>query len=393
MKKLGLLSLLTSVILTSVNAGELDLISDLKVSGDVRVRGVSVEGDSSAGLNMDKQEFESRLRLNLDFTVDDVVKIHTRIVADNNAWGNNDNDEFTWDEAYVIVPFNENKFLLAGRIEDSYGTKFYGSNGDPIDLAYIGYNPRPDILLYAFDYKAVEGSVTNQSSSLGISGTGDGDFDAYSVGGQITIDEMLLGGRYVYLQNNTEVPDGFADANSHMFNAFALGKYSGFEIQAQVEKRTGDKYSSGIVDEKMFGAYLNVARNFGPLKVGIAALTTEEGYVSGPDLPVSYLTNDDLGMAALGRVGFYGDTRLFALNLGYKMNKDLTLEGNLAHHSIDDMGFNNINEDIKITEYNLGVSYKLTKHTNVTLRYAKGNFDEDNLKDIETIVAAVEINF
>lgn len=393
MKKLGLLSLLTSVILTSVNAGELDLISDLKVSGDVRVRGVSVEGDSSAGLNMDKQEFESRLRLNLDFTVDDVVKIHTRIVADNNAWGNNDNDEFTWDEAYVTVPFNENKFLLAGRIEDSYGTKFYGSNGDPIDLAYIGYNPRPDILLYAFDYKAVEGSVTNQSSSLGISGTGDGDFDAYSVGGQITIDEMLLGGRYVYLQNNTEVPDGFADANSHMFNTFALGKYSGFEIQAQVEKRTGDKYSSGIVDEKMFGAYLNVARNFGPLKVGIAALTTEEGYVSGPDLPVSYLTNDDLGMAALGRVGFYGDTRLFALNLGYKMNKDLTLEGNLAHHSIDDMGFNNINEDIKITEYNLGVSYKLTKHTNVTLRYAKGNFDEDNLKDIETIVAAVEINF
>ncbi|RXK13186.1 hypothetical protein CP965_05150 [Halarcobacter mediterraneus] len=393
MKKLGLLSLLTSVVLTSMNAGELDLISDLKVSGDVRVRGVSVEGDSSAGLNMDKQEFESRLRLNLDFTVDEVVKIHTRIVADNNAWGNNDNDEFTWDEAYVTVPFNENKFLLAGRIEDSYGTKFYGSNGDPIDLAYVGYNPRPDILLYAFDYKAVEGSVTNQSSSLGISGTGDGDFDAYSVGGQITIDEMLLGGRYVYLQNNTEVPDGFADANSHMFNAFALGKYSGFEIQAQVEKRTGDKYSSGIVDEKMFGAYLNVARNFGPLKVGIAALTTEEGYVSGPDLPVSYLTNDDLGMAALGRVGFYGDTRLFALNLGYKMNKDLTLEGNLAHHSIDDMGFNNINEDIKITEYNLGVSYKLTKHTNVTLRYAKGNFDEDNLKDIETIVAAVEINF
>ena len=393
MKKLGLLSLLTSVVLTSMNAGELDLISDLKVSGDVRVRGVSVEGDSSAGLNIDKQEFESRLRLNLDFTVDEVVKIHTRIVADNNAWGNNDNDEFTWDEAYVTVPFNENKFLLAGRIEDSYGTKFYGSNGDPIDLAYVGYNPRPDILLYAFDYKAVEGSVTNQSSSLGISGTGDGDFDAYSVGGQITIDEMLLGGRYVYLQNNTEVPDGFADANSHMFNAFALGKYSGFEIQAQVEKRTGDKYSSGIVDEKMFGAYLNVARNFGPLKVGIAALTTEEGYVSGPDLPVSYLTNDDLGMAALGRVGFYGDTRLFALNLGYKMNKDLTLEGNLAHHSIDDMGFNNINEDIKITEYNLGVSYKLTKHTNVTLRYAKGNFDEDNLKDIETIVAAVEINF
>lgn len=393
MKKLGLLSLLTSVVLTSMNAGELDLISDLKVSGDVRVRGVSVEGDSSAGLNMDKQEFESRLRLNLDFTVDDMVSIHTRIVADNNAWGNNDNDEFTWDEAYVTVPFNENKFLLAGRIEDSYGTKFYGSNGDPIDLAYVGYNPRPDILLYAFDYKAVEGSVTNQSSSLGISGTGDGDFDAYSVGGQITIDEMLLGGRYVYLQNNTEVPDGFADANSHMFNAFALGKYSGFEIQAQVEKRTGDKYSSGIVDEKMFGAYLNVATNFGPLKVGIAALTTEEGYVSGPDLPVSYLTNDDLGMAALGRVGFYGDTRLFALNLGYKMNKDLTLEGNLAHHSIDDMGFNNINEDIKITEYNLGVSYKLTKHTNVTLRYAKGNFDEDNLKDIETIVAAVEINF
>ena len=107
----------------------------------------------------------------------------------------------------------------------------------------VGYNPTPDILLYAFDFKAVEGSVVDQGSSLGLSSTGDGDFDAYSVGGQITIDELVVGGRYVFLQDNTAIGNGaYADADSHMFNAFALGKYAGFDIQAQIEKRTRNNF-------------------------------------------------------------------------------------------------------------------------------------------------------
>ncbi|XPV69038.1 MAG: hypothetical protein ACNI25_00315 [Halarcobacter sp.] len=398
-KRLGLISLVASIAVTSMQAGELDLISDLKISGDARVRGVSVKGDtatsgSTAATRQDKQKFESRLRLNLDFKVDDSVSIHTRIVADNNAWGNNNNDTFTWDEAYVVVPFNQDKFLLAGRIEDSYGTKFYGSNGDPIDLALVGYNPKPNILLYAFDYKAVEGSVVDQGSSLGLSNTGNGDFDAYSIGGQITIDEMLMGGRYVYLQNNTAIGGGaYADANSHMYNAFALGKYAGLDIQAQVEKRTGDKYSGGIVDEKMFGAYLNIAKDFGDFKAGLSAVKTEKGYVSGSELPVSYLTNDDLGMAALGRVGAYGDTSLYAANFSYSPSADLTFEANLAHHSIDNASFNSINKDLEIMEYDVGLSYNLTKNTQLSLRYAQGNFDEGNLEDLSVVVGAVEISF
>jgi hypothetical protein len=392
-KRLGLISLIASIAVTSIQAGELDLISDLKISGDARVRGVSVDGDTAAS-RMDKQEFESRVRLNLDFKVDDSVSVHTRIVADNNAWGNNNNDEFTWDEAYVVVPFNKDKFLLAGRIEDSYGTKFYGSNGDPIDLALVGYNPTPDILLYAFDFKAVEGSVVDQGSSLGLSSTGDGDFDAYSVGGQITIDELVVGGRYVFLQNNTAIGNGaYADADSHMFNAFALGKYAGLDIQAQIEKRTGDKYSGGIVDEKMFGAYLNVAKDFDGFKVGLAALKTQDGYVSGSELPVSYLTNDDLGMAALGRVGAYGDTTLFAANFSYAATSDLTLEANFAHHNIDNATLNGISKDIKIAEYDLGLKYSLTKNTDVSFRYAQGNFNESSLEDLTVIVGAIEISF
>lgn len=398
-KKLGLISLIASIAVTSMQAGELELISDLKISGDARVRGVSVDGDtatsgSTAATTQDKQEFESRVRVNLDFKVDDSVSVHTRIVADNNAWGNNTNDTFTWDEAYVVVPFNNDKFLLAGRIEDSYGTKFYGSNGDPIDLALVGYTPKENVLLYAFDYKAVEGSVVDQGSSLGLSNTGNGDFDAYSVGGQITIDEMLMGGRYVLLQNNTSIGGGaYADADSHMFNAFALGKAAGLDIQAQVEKRTGDKYSGGIVDEKMFGAYLNVAKDFGNFKAGLAALKTEEGYVAGSELPVSYLTNDDLGMAALGRVGRYGDTALYAANFAYSPSADLTLEANIAQHEINNATFNSINKDLKITEYDLGLTYALTKNTEVSLRYAQGNFDEGSLEDLSVVVGAVEISF
>ena len=36
---------------------------------------------------------------------------------------------FDWEEAYITLPFNTNKLLIAGRINDTYGTPFYGSNG------------------------------------------------------------------------------------------------------------------------------------------------------------------------------------------------------------------------------------------------------------------------
>ena len=399
MKKLGLLSLAASIAVTSSLAGKLDLVSDLKIEGDARVRSVSVEGstatsNSTAATYKDKQELESRIRINLDFKTVDDISVHTRVVADNNAWGNNSNDTFTWDEAYILAPFNKDKFLLAGRVNDTYGTPFYGSNGDKIDLAFIGYTPRPDILLYAFDYKAVEGSVNDQGSSLGLSSTGNGDFDAYSVGGQIKIDELTTGGRYVFLQDNQAITGGgYHGADSHMVNAFAMGSIGGFDIQTQVEKRFGDKYSGGIVDEKMFGAYLNVSKQLGAFNVGAAVLKTENGYVSGPDLPISYLANDDFGMAALGRVGKYGDTLMYATNFKYDVTPELTLEANLAKQTIDKATFSSLNKDLDVTEYDLGFVYQLSKSASCTLRYANGSFDNSSLKDLNVVVGAVEIKF
>ena len=399
MKKLGLLSLAASLALTSAMAGNVELVSDLKIYGDADVRGISVKGDTDT-VKKDKQVIDSKIRVNLDFTTLENVVVHTRIELKNDAWGNNDDDTFTWDEATVLVPFHENKFLLAGRVNDTYGTPFYGSNGDKIDLAFLGYTPIENTLLYAFDFKAVEGSNEDQNTFLGAnsSGTGTGDFDAYGLGGQVTIDKLLVGGRYVYLQNNTEttVSSGiYNDATSHMFNAFAMGEVAGLDIQTQIEKRVGDRSNStaGQIDEKMLGAYLKVAKQIDNLNIGFAALTTKDGYVSGADLPVTYLTNDDYGTASLDRVGKYGDTTIVALNLEYDLTNDLTLESNLAQHSIKDATFSSINKDLKITEYDAGLSYKLNKSAVLSLRYALGTFDESSLEDMHTVVAAVEINF
>ena len=399
MKKLGLLSLAASLALTSAMAGNVELVSDLKIYGDADVRGISVKGDTDT-VKKDKQVIDSKIRVNLDFTTLENVVVHTRIELKNDAWGNNDDDTFTWDEATVLVPFHENKFLLAGRVNDTYGTPFYGSNGDKIDLAFLGYTPIENTLLYAFDFKAVEGSNEDQNTFLGAnsSGTGTGDFDAYGLGGQVTIDKLLVGGRYVYLQNNTEttVSSGiYNDATSHMFNAFAMGEVAGLDIQTQIEKRVGDRSNStaGQIDEKMLGAYLKVAKQIDNLIIGFAALTTKDGYVSGADLPVTYLTNDDYGTASLDRVGKYGDTTIVALNLEYDLTNDLTLESNLAQHSIKDATFSSINKDLKITEYDAGLSYKLNKSAVLSLRYALGTFDESSLEDMHTVVAAVEINF
>lgn len=399
MKKLGLLSLAASLALTSAMAGNVELVSDLKIYGDADVRGISVKGDTDT-VKKDKQVIDSKIRVNLDFKTLENVVVHTRVELKNDAWGNNDNDAFTWDEATVLVPFNENKFLLAGRVNDTYGTPFYGSNGDKIDLAFLGYTPIENTLLYAFDFKAVEGTNEDQNTFLGAnsSGTGTGDFDAYGLGGQVTLDKLLVGGRYVYLQNNTEttLSSGiFNDATSHMFNAFAMGEVAGLDIQTQIEKRVGDRTNStaGQSDEKMLGAYLKVAKQIDNLNIGFAALTTKDGYVSGANLPVTYLTNDDLGTASLDRVGKYGDTTIVALNLAYDLTKDLTLESNLAQHTIKDATFSSINKDLKITEYDAGLAYELNKSATVSLRYALGTFDESSLEDMQTVVAAVEVKF
>ena len=397
MKKLGLLSLAASLALTSAMAGNVELISDLKIYGDADVRGISVKGDTDT-VKKDKQVIDSKIRVNLDFTTLENIVIHSRIELKNDAWGDNADDTFTWDEASILVPFNENKFLLAGRVNDTYGTPFYSSNGDKIDLAFLGYAPVENTLLYAFDYKAVEGSNEDQKATLGFKDAGDGDFDAYGLGGQVTLDKLLVGGRYVYLQNNTETATNsgiYNDATSHMFNAFALGEVAGLELEAQIEKRIGDKTNStaGQSDEEMFGAYLKVAKQINKFNVGFAALTTKDGYVSGGDLPVTYLTNDDLGTAAIGRVGFYGDTSIFAVNFAYDATKDLTLEANLGHHTINDATFSGINKDLKITEYNAGLAYELNKSATLSLRYAMGTFDESSLEDMHTVVAGVEVNF
>lgn len=312
MKKLGLLSFAACMAVSSMMAATIELDSDLKISGDAEVRGISVKGDTDT-VKKDKQIFDSEVNVNLDFKTTGDIKVHTAIKLQNDAWGDNSNDTFTWDEAYVTVPFNTNKLLIAGRINDTYGTPFYGSNGDKIDLALVGYTPVENVLLYAFDFKAVEGKNNDQNTFLGTNTTGTGDFDAYSVGGQITLDKLVVGGRYVYLQNNTETATGstiYNDATSHMFNAFTMGQIADLDLQAQVEKRIGDKTNSsaGQTDEKMFGAYLKVAKQISDLNIGFAALTTKDGYVSGENLPVTYLTNADLGTDSLDRVGKYGDT-------------------------------------------------------------------------------------
>jgi hypothetical protein len=399
MKKLGLLSFAACMTVSSMMAATIQLDSDLKVSGDAEVKGISVKGDTDT-VKKDKQVIDSEINLNLDFTTTGDIKIHTAIKLQNDAWGDNSNDTFDWEEAYVTIPFNTNKLLIAGRINDTYGTPFYGSNGDKIDLALLGYKPIENVLLYAFDFKAVEGKNDDQNTFLGVnsSGTGTGDFDAYGLGGQVTLDKLLVGGRYVYLQNNTETSTGsniYNDATSHMFNAFAMGEVAGFDLQTQIEKRVGDSTNSSVsqTDEKMFGAYFKVAKQIGDFNIGAAAVATKDGYVSGENLPVTYLTNDDLGTASLDRVGKYGDTTILALNLAYDLTKDIILESNIAQHNIQDATFSGINKDLKINEYDAGIVYNLNKSAELSLRYALGTFDESSLEDMQTVVGAVRIDF
>lgn len=383
MKKLVLTSIAASLAVTSVLAGELTLISDLKVSGDARVRSVSQSGITAAAKEANEY-YESRIRLSLDATTEDKIQVHTRVLVDNNKWGKNSDDGFTWDEGTVLVPF-EKSFLYAGRLNDTYATKFYSSNGDKIDLGFVGYTPNPETLLYVFDYKAVEGNYNSTDGNFGF-GTGNGDTDAYGIGGQVTVDKLLIGGRYVALDVSTTADSGvtFTNSNINLFDAFVSGEIAGLNLNAEIQTRDEDS--------NQFGAYLDVAKKFDKLKVGAIALVTRDGYVSGGDLEASYLTNDENGIGTLGRVGATGDTTLFALNTAYTINSKLSVEAGISMQSIDKSTFNS-SKDLDITEYNLGLNYIIGKSSTASLKYAGASFDSNSVENVENVVAAIEIKF
>lgn len=381
MKKLGLATLVGSLALISSSlAAEIDLISNLKISGDARLRAISTSGITASNSNAN-EVYDSRIRLNLDTTTEDGIKLHTRILFDNNNWGNNnintanDDDGFTWDEASVFIPYND-FFLYAGRINDTYGTKFYGSNGDKLDLAFVGYTGIKNTLLYGFDYKVVESNSNNNNG--GFFSTGDGDVDAYSVGAQMTIDKLLIGGRYALIEAAPNTEYSFVDA-------FVLGEVAGIELEAQVEKNFNDSDA--------FGAYLNIGKQFTNLRVGLVALVTKDGYTSGQDLEASYLTNDDSGINSLGREGAYGDTTTFAGQIKYNVSPKLSLEGIVALHSIENSTLGGINVDQDIVEYNLGLSYQFKKSASLNIRYAGANLDNNALEDVQNFMAGIQIKF
>lgn len=389
MKKIKLATLTTSLLLgSSVMAAELSLLSNLELKGDARVRGISSNYDTTNKVHVKNSNdtFDSRIRINLDTTTDGGVKIHSRIIFDNSTWGvsNADRNKVQWDEASILVPITDG-FLYAGRLNDTYGTRFYGSHNDKIDLAFYGYTGIKDTLLYLFDFKAVEG---NAYTSGGIASTGDGDFDAYGIGGQVNIDKLLVGGRYVLLENKTlnTTTNTYNDISSYFVDAFATGEIAGLKLNAQVQQN-GD-------DSDAFGAYLNVGKSFGNLFVGATALTTKDGYKSGGDLTASYLTNPTtLGISTLGRVGDHGDTTLFGIEGSYQATSNLSFEAKVASHSIKDATYSSINKDLDIMEYNLGLDYKLTKDATYSIKYAMGNFDEGSLEDVQNFMHSIEVKF
>lgn len=88
MKKLGLLSFATCVAVSSMMAGNIEIASDLKISGEAEVRGISVKGDTDT-VKKDKQVIDSEITLKLDFKTLESVAVHTSIKLQNDAWGDN----------------------------------------------------------------------------------------------------------------------------------------------------------------------------------------------------------------------------------------------------------------------------------------------------------------
>ena len=86
MKRFSLISFATALALSSGMAANIELASDLKLTGDAQVQAISVKGDTDT-VKKDKQVFDSEINLNLDFKTTEGIVVHTAIKLQNDAWG------------------------------------------------------------------------------------------------------------------------------------------------------------------------------------------------------------------------------------------------------------------------------------------------------------------
>ena len=243
--------------------------STLETSGELRVRGWWWDNYVSDGRS--DEFWDQRLRLNIDWSVTEQVKVHARADVLEGIWGDNIKKtpvSFDQVNAQVVLPGAPLK-LFVGRQDVSWGTGYWVQE-DNRDRLAVGLKLEPVAVLVAYD-KFTEGH-------------GDGvdrdDADAWAVGVITEAAGFDLGLLVAYLQDRSRTRFPAGDLSYGVGGVFAVGRLGVVDARVEFVYGSGtiDRPGLGVLDARGIGAYASASAPLGPV-----TLTLEGAYAGGDD--------------------------------------------------------------------------------------------------------------
>jgi hypothetical protein len=392
------LAIILAVVFIVALAGTVYAETQFKIGGDARIRGVYQKNyDFNADSKNDNRFYDYRIRLAFDATADGGTAVHTRLVVTdwNEKWGTTATSQDSAsgsngaaveaDYAYIDVPLGKDLMLTAGKVVVNWGNKFMSWDTRAMRII-LGYK-MGDTTIKAFTQKQVD--------TLGAadSATHDnlGDKDAYSVLAVHSTKALTVGGIYVYSKDDQTK----TDTSLNTFDVYGNFKAGAFGIFGELVYKTGDMLKGTLDgdDQSQYGGFAHATYALGNTTLHGAFAFAKNGYDADDDFTPTFLygTSQVTGLLNFGNLG---DTMAYVLAVDHNLTPDVNLMGKIAYAKISD--YLAAETEASVTEFDLGLTYKINKSTTYNIDLAYGKLGGDMGKDSDAAIALanrIQVNF
>jgi len=376
--KLKLSLAATLVIAINSYAGEVTApnINKLEISGDIELKQVK---EKTGNKTVDKRTAE--INLHFDAKSDKGLEVHTTFKAFDGTQAqttpgdDGTDDGFKTKEAYVIVPFMNNKAkVIAGLAPNkTYGTDAFENGGEDWKVE-----------LFMPIIKGVKIGLISKMKNEKEQDDNKGDSGATAIRVDAKMGNFMLGAKYINGYQNKNggkiVTGGKIDLDNtekecNVIDTYIKGKVAKLDIGAEYITNKVDLIGANKT-MKPKGYYINTKKEFKDLKVGIAYINLSKGMKGGDDFSPGMIIDGTLESSATK------DTTAIIVPLEYAINDQVTTTA--TYISADIMG-----DDAK--EFDIGASYKVDKNVKLSVGY--GKYTQDNADNQTNIEVALKVTF
>ncbi|MEN8134479.1 MAG: hypothetical protein ABFS18_02930 [Thermodesulfobacteriota bacterium] len=399
--------------------------ADMSWTGDARLRGVYKNNTTDAtDINFDHiQHFDHRYRLNGTVTVNEDVKVKTRIVLGDNKFGgaltsvagtnpyaNSAKLNHYVDRAYMDIKTLGGTVSL-GRMNASWGNKFAGW-GSTVDR--IKYTGKAGNLTYA---AYLQKSIEDDAMTIG---NGDGDKDVYGalVVGKAGDTKWGVIANYIYDDTKAASTPAGESAGGYQLDAFVNAKAGPANVMAELLFKGGDANDNANKDD-YFGGFVGASMNITDQMSAKGLIAYYDGNM-GDSSPSRDCDNDFAPTLLIGTcnetaiVDFGGTTNdtsdstyLIAGGADMKVSDKLSFGAGLAYLMASEQGNDTTGligridgdapgtQEATLVEVDLTMKYALAQNATYSLGVAYGMVDGFSVADDEMLVIGnrVDVKF